>query len=70
MKWKKLILTNLPFVLMAYPFSKLAEAFRLSPGSDFAEKLFAIHTVRWNWMLPALWYLILCPQKMPARSQK
>jgi len=50
MKWKKLILTNLPFVLMAYPFSKLAEAFRLSPGSDFAEKLFAIHTVRWNWM--------------------
>ena len=50
MKWKKLILTNLPFILMAYPFSKLAEAFRLSPGSDFAEKLFAIHTVRWNWM--------------------
>ena len=50
MRWKKLILTNLPFVLMAYPFSKLAEAFRLSPGSDFAEKLFAIQTGFQSWL--------------------
>lgn len=32
MKMKKLILTNLPYVLFVYPFGKLAEAFWLAQG--------------------------------------
>ena len=42
MKLKKLILTNLPYVLAVWPVSKLAEAVRLSPGTDFSEKLLAL----------------------------
>lgn len=42
MKMKKLILTNLPYVLFVYPFGKLAEAFRLAPGAGLSEKILAI----------------------------
>ncbi|WP_455909878.1 VirD4-like conjugal transfer protein, CD1115 family [Dysosmobacter welbionis] len=39
---KKLILTNLPYLLFAYPFDKLAQAFRLAPGADLSAKLLSI----------------------------
>ena len=42
MKMKKLILTNLPYVLFVYPFGKLAEAFRLAPGMGLSEKILSI----------------------------
>ena len=42
MKMKKLILTNLPYVLFMYPFEKLAEAFRLAPGTGLSEKILSI----------------------------
>ena len=42
MKMKKLILTNLPYVLFVYPFGKLAEAFRLAPGTGLSEKILSI----------------------------
>ena len=42
MNIKKLILTNLPYLLFAYPFDKLAQAFRLAPGADLSEKLLSI----------------------------
>jgi len=42
MNLKKLILTNLPYALAVWPVSKLAEAVRLSPGTDFSEKLLAL----------------------------
>ena len=42
MNIKKLILTNLPYLLFAYPFDKLAQAFRLAPGADFSAKLLSI----------------------------
>ena len=41
MNWKKLILTNLPYVLVVWTASKIAAAVRLSPGIDLAAKLFA-----------------------------
>lgn len=41
-KVKKLILLNLPYLMFAYPFNKLAQAFRLSPGTDFSSKLLSI----------------------------
>ena len=41
MNLKKLILTNLPYVLSIWPASKLAAAVRLSPGTDLSSKLFA-----------------------------
>ena len=42
MNMKKLILTNLPYLLFAYPFDKLAQAFRLAPGADLSAKLLSI----------------------------
>ena len=39
---KKLILTNLPYLLFVYPFDKVAQAFRLAPGADLSAKLLAI----------------------------
>lgn len=42
MNVKKLILTNLPYVLFVYPFDKLAQAFRLAPGADLSEKILSI----------------------------
>ena len=36
MNVKKLILTNLPYVLFVYPFDKLAQAFRLAPDADLS----------------------------------
>ena len=42
MNIKKLILTNLPHLLFAYPFDKLAQAFRLAPGADLSAKLLSI----------------------------
>ena len=42
MNMKKLVLTNLPYLLFAYPFDKLAQAFRLAPGADLSAKLLSI----------------------------
>jgi len=42
MNMKKLILTNLPYLLFVYPFDKLAQAFRLAPGADFSAKILSI----------------------------
>ena len=42
MNMKKLILTNLSYLLFAYPFDKLAQAFRLAPGADLSAKLLSI----------------------------
>ena len=42
MNVKKLFLLNLPYLLFVYPFDKLAQAFRLAPGSDLSGKLLSI----------------------------
>ena len=42
MNTKKLFLLNLPYLLFVYPFDKLAQAFRLAPGSDLSGKLLSI----------------------------
>ena len=42
MNAKKLILTNLPYLLFVYPFDKAAQAFRLAPGTDLSAKILAI----------------------------
>ena len=42
MNMKKLILTNRPYLLFAYPFNKLVQAFRLAPGADLSAKLLSI----------------------------
>ena len=42
MNLKKLILTNLPYLLFVYPFDKAAQAFRLAPGADLSAKLLSI----------------------------
>ena len=42
MNVKKLILTNLPYVLFVYPFDKLAQAFRLAPGADLSAKILSL----------------------------
>ena len=42
MNAKKLILTNLPYLLFVYPFDKVSQAFRLAPGADLSAKLLAI----------------------------
>ena len=42
MNMKKLILTNLPYLLFVYPFDKLSQAFRLAPGADLSGKLLSI----------------------------
>ena len=42
MNIKKLILTNLPYLLFVYPFNKAAQAFRLAPGTDLSAKILAI----------------------------
>ncbi len=42
MNTKKLILTNLPYLLFAYPFGKVSQTFRLAPGMDLSAKLLAI----------------------------
>ena len=41
-KAKKLILTNLPYILFVYPFDKVSQAIRLSPGADLSAKLLSI----------------------------
>ena len=41
-KAKKLILTNMPYVLFVYPFDKVSQAIRLSPGADLSAKLLSI----------------------------
>ena len=42
MNVKKLILTNLPYVLFVYPFDKVSQAFRLAPGADLSLKILSI----------------------------
>lgn len=42
MNMKKLFLLNLPYLLFVYPFDKLAQVFRLAPGSDLSGKLLSI----------------------------
>ena len=42
MNMKKLILTNLPYVLFVYPFDKVSLAFRLAPGADLSAKILSI----------------------------
>ena len=42
MNVKKLILTNLPYVLFVYPFDKLAQAFRLAPDADLSAKILSL----------------------------
>ena len=42
MNVKKLILTNLPYVLFVYPFDKVSQAFRLAPGADLSAKILYI----------------------------
>ena len=42
MNIKKLILPNLPYILFMYPFDKVAQAFRLAPGTDLSTKLLSI----------------------------
>ena len=42
MNMKKLFLLNLPYLLFVYPFDKLAQAFRLAPGTDLSGKLISI----------------------------
>ena len=42
MNMKKLFLLNIPYLLFVYPFDKLAQAFRLAPGSDLSGKLLSI----------------------------
>ena len=36
---KKLILSNLPYLIFVYLFGKLGQAYRLAAGGDLAEKL-------------------------------
>ena len=42
MNVKKLVLTNLPYVLFVYPFDKVSQAFRLAPGADLSAKILYI----------------------------
>ena len=42
MNMKKLFLLNFPYLLFVYPFDKLAQAFRLAPGTDLSGKLLSI----------------------------
>ena len=42
MNVKKLLLTNLPYLLFVYPFDKVSQAFRLAPGADLSAKLLSI----------------------------
>ncbi len=42
MNVKKLILTNLPYVLFMYPFDKVSQAFRLAPGANLSAKILSI----------------------------
>ena len=42
MNVKKLVLTNLPYVLFVYPFDKVSQAFRLAPGADLSAKILSI----------------------------
>ena len=42
MNMKKMFLLNLPYLLFVYPFDKLAQAFRLAPGTDLSGKLISI----------------------------
>ena len=42
MNMKKMVLLNLPYLLLVYPFDKLAQASRLAPGADLSGKLLSI----------------------------
>lgn len=37
--WKKIILPNIPYVVIALLATKLGQAFRLAPGADLSGKL-------------------------------
>ena len=39
---KKLILSNLPYLIFVYLFGKLGQAYRLAAGVDLSEKLLQI----------------------------
>lgn len=40
--WKKLLLTNIPYLLFVYLFDKAGQAVRLSPGADLSAKLLSL----------------------------
>lgn len=40
--WKKLLLTNIPYLLFVYLFDKADQAVRLSPGADLSAKLLSL----------------------------
>ena len=42
MNVKKLLLTNLPYLLFVYPFDKVSQAFRLAPGANLSANLLSI----------------------------
>ena len=55
---KKLLLPNLPYLLIGLYATKLGEAWRLAPGADASAKLLGLITPRstartWNTVLPA-----------------
>ena len=39
---KKLILSNLPYLMFVYLFGKVGQAYRLAAGNDFAHKLIGL----------------------------
>ena len=47
--YKKLILPNIPYVLIALIATKLGQAFRLAPGTDFSSKLLGMASVSVIW---------------------
>lgn len=51
MNIKKLILTNLPYLLFAYPFDKLAQAFRLALARTSPQSCSPSRT-DFRWLLP------------------
>lgn len=42
MNVKKLLLTNLPYLIFVYPFDKVSQAIRLAPGANLSGKLLSI----------------------------
>ena len=61
--FKKLVLLNLPYLLFAYAGNKLGEAVRLTPGTDFAEKLLHLSegfSAAFATVLPSIHPIDLC----------
>ena len=58
-KAKKLLLTNMPYVLFVYPFDKVSQAIRLSPGADLSAKLLLIVVLCGNYSLRRLFAYLL-----------